>query len=322
MTKKIFTGIITVALVIMICCAGLIMGVMYDYLGTQIYLDLENEAKLVAAGMELDQETFLSDMETAQELSIRVTLIDFDGVVLYDSHADENTMENHLEREEIQEALVKGEGRAVRESETMASETRYYAMKLENGTILRVSTDHYSQLGLILDTFGMIIVIVAVLFALAMAISHNITKHIVQPINDIDLNNPDIKESYEELSPLLHRINQQNIKINRQMEKLRRRQEEFNIITENMSEGLVIIGKDREVLTYNRSALQILGAEKNARSASIGDHSGENVLLLNRSEPFRRAVEEALQGTHSNQYMVIGGETYEILASPVMSKNK
>lgn len=322
MTKKIFTGIITVALVIMICCAGLIMGVMYDYLGTQIYLDLENEARLVAAGMELDQETFLSDMETAQELSMRVTLIDFDGVVLYDSHADENIMENHLEREEIQEALVKGEGRAVRESETMASETRYYAMKLENGTILRVSTDHYSQLGLILDTFGMIIVIVAVLFALAMAISHNITKHIVQPINDIDLNNPDIKESYEELSPLLHRINQQNIKINRQMENLRRRQEEFNIITENMSEGLVIIGKDREVLTYNRSALQILGAEKNARSAYIGDHSGENVLLLNRSEPFRRSVEEALQGTHSNQYMVIGGETYEILASPVMSKNK
>lgn len=322
MTKKIFTGIITVALVIMICCAGLIMGVMYDYLGTQIYLDLENEARLVAAGMELDQETFLSDMETAQELSMRVTLIDFDGVVLYDSHADENIMENHLEREEIQEALVKGEGRAVRESETMASETRYYAMKLENGTILRVSTDHYSQLGLILDTFGMIIVIVAVLFALAMAISHNITKHIVQPINDIDLNNPDIKESYEELSPLLHRINQQNIKINRQMENLRRRQEEFNIITENMSEGLVIIGKDREVLTYNRSALQILGAEKNARSAYIGDHSGENVLLLNRSEPFRRSVEEALQGTHSHQYMVIGGETYEILASPVMSKNK
>lgn len=322
MTKKIFTGIITVALVIMICCAGLIMGVMYDYLGTQIYLDLENEAKLVAAGMELDQETFLSDMETAQELGMRVTLIDFDGVVLYDSHADENIMENHLEREEIQEALVKGEGRAVRESETMASETRYYAMKLKNGTILRVSTDHYSQLGLILDTFGMIIVIVAVLFALAMAISHNITKHIVQPINDIDLNNPDIKESYEELSPLLHRINQQNIKINRQMENLRRRQEEFNIITENMSEGLVIIGKDREVLTYNRSALQILGAEKNARSSYIVDHSGENVLLLNRSEPFRRAVEEALQGTHSNQYMVIGGETYEILASPVMSKNK
>ena len=319
MTKKIFTGIILVSLIIMLCCTGLIMGVMYDYLGTQIDKELENEANLVATGMEQDGTAYLQRIEKIGRLKSRVTLVDVNGSVLYDSQADEQNMENHLEREEIQQALISGEGHAVRESATMATETRYYAMKLEDGSVLRVSTSHYSQLGLILDTFGMVVVIAAILIALAAIISHNITKHIVKPINDIDLNNPDIPENYEEMAPLLHRIRQQNLKIYRQMEKLRSRQEEFNIITQNMREGLLIIDSNLEVLTWNRSALRILGAQ--AENSQTKEPTG-NVLSLNRSEPFRRAVEESLAGESSKQQMVIGGETYEILASPAFSDGK
>ncbi len=315
MTKKIFTGIITVALVIMLCCAGLIMGVMYDYLGNQIYMDLQNEARLTVLGMEGDAEGFLKALQSREDMTMRMTLVDSTGRVLYDSQADASAMSSHLEREEIQEALLDGEGWAVRESETMAKETRYYALRLEDGQILRVSTDHYSQLGLILDTIGMIVVIVAVLFALAMAISHAVTRHIVKPINDIDLNRPAVNENYEELAPLLHRIDQQNAKIHRQMEKLRRRQEEFHIITENMSEGLLILDQDMEILTHNQSALQILGAEKKS-------WNGIHALHLNRSEAFRTSVEEALKGHHCHRQMMLGGETYEILANPVMSKGK
>ena len=315
MTKKIFSGTIMVALIIMICCVGLIMGVMYDYLGTQIYLDLENQSQLVQEGMKLSGQEYLDIMKNNPDLTVRVTLIDANGDVLYDTHADETMMENHVDREEIQEAILDGEGRAVRESETMASETRYYALRLDNGQILRVSTDHYSQLGLILDNMGMIVVIVAVLFALAMAISHMVTRHIVKPINDIDLNHPAVGDSYDELEPLLHRINQQNNKIHRQMEKLRRRQEEFNIITESMSEGLLILDQSKEILTYNQSALQILGAEKKS-------WTGVNALQLNRSEPFRTSVEQALKGIHCRHNLTLGGETYEILASPVMNKDK
>ena len=315
MTKKIFSGTIMVALIIMICCVGLIMGVMYDYLGTQIYLDLENQSQLVQEGMKLSGQEYLDIMKNNPDLTVRVTLIDANGDVLYDTHADETMMENHVDREEIQEAILDGEGRAVRESETMASETRYYALRLDNGQILRVSTDHYSQLGLILDNMGMIVVIVAVLFALAMAISHMVTCHIVKPINDIDLNHPAVGDSYDELEPLLHRINQQNNKIHRQMEKLRRRQEEFNIITESMSEGLLILDQSKEILTYNQSALQILGAEKKS-------WTGVNALQLNRSEPFRTSVEQALKGIHCRHNLTLGGETYEILASPVMNKDK
>ena len=124
MTKKIFTGIIMVALVVMICCAGLIMGVMYDYLGSQIYLDLENEARLVESGIHLGGEDYLEQLKQSETLTMRVTLIDASGVVLYDSQADALTMASHMEREEFREALTDGEGRAVRESETMAKETR------------------------------------------------------------------------------------------------------------------------------------------------------------------------------------------------------
>ena len=328
MTKKIFTGIILVSLIIMLCCTGLIMGVMYDYLGTQIDKELENEANLVATGLEQDGTAYLQRIEKIGRLKSRVTLVDVTGSVLYDSQADEQTMENHLEREEIQQALISGEGHAVRESATMASETRYYAMKIEDGSVLRVSTSHYSQLGLILDTFGMVVVIAAILIALAAIISHNITKHIVKPINDIDLNDPDIPENYEEMAPLLHRIRQQNLKIHHQMEKLRSRQEEFNIITQNMREGLLIIDSNLEVLTWNRSALQILGAQaengavKAQAASAVSKVSAGSVLSLNRSEPFRRAVEESLAGESSKQQMVIGGETYEILASPAFSDGK
>lgn len=315
MTKKIFTGIMAVALVVMICCAGLIMGVMYDYLGSQIYLDLENEAQLVSAGVDANGMEYLQHMKECGNLTSRITIIEEDGTVSFDSQASENVMENHGKREEVLEAMEDGEGWAVRDSETMAKETRYYAIRQEDGSVLRISTDHYSQLGLILDTIGMIVVIVGVLFALATAISHMITSHIVKPINDIDLNHPVIQDNYEELDPLLQRIDQQNIRIKYQMEKLRRRQEEFNIITENMSEGLLIIDTQMEVLTHNQSVLRILGATNQ-------QCSGIHAFQLNRSEPFRTAVEQALKGIHSRQKMIIGGETYEILSNPVLNKCK
>lgn len=350
MTKRIFTGIIVVALIIMLACAGLIMGVMYDYLGKQIDKELKNEASLVAAGLEEADgaaQGYLERLSSSTGLKSRITLMDGSGNVIFDSVADETSMENHADREEFQEALLSGEGHAVRDSSTMASYTRYYAVKLSDGNILRISTDHYSQLGLILDTFGMVVVIVAILIALAAFFSHRITRRIIRPINEIDLNHPDIEENYEELAPLLHRIHQQNSKLRRQMERLRRSQEEFNIITSNMKEGLLIINKDLEVLTYNRSAVEILGLDSGGSvtvgagtedSAGIAGAAGSigaagaagvigedgtgrtkpvSVFMLNRSEPFRKAVEDVQKGIHCRHRMEMAGSTFEVLGSPV-----
>lgn len=321
MTKKIFTGMIVVAVVMLLICTGLVMGVMYDYMGSQIDKELRNEAEMVAIGLGKDSQSYLSMLKTTGGLKSRITLIAPDGHVRFDSMNDETTMENHLKREEIQEALRDGEGYAVRKSATMAKQTRYYALRLTDGSLLRLSTDHYSQLGLLLDTAGILVIIVAVLVVLAALIAHVVTKKIVKPINAIDLQDPDIDEHYDELVPFLRRIREQNSRIDQQIETLSRQQTEFRLITEQMKEGLVIIDATYHVLTCNRSALQILGEKKEElaqKSATCPDPEGIHVFALNRSEPFRRAVEDTLEGKQSRRAMTIRNRTYEILAGPVV----
>ena len=310
MTKKILAGVIGVSLVIMLVCVGLVMGIMYDYMGEKIDEQMASEAILAEEAWLTGGEAFLDRMEDRPDIKSRITLIDSQGKVLYDSVADQSSMENHMEREEVKEALTEGIGKASRTSYTLAEDTRYYAKKTADGNIVRISTSHYSQLGLLLDTFGMIIITVAVLIMLSVFISYRVARAIIKPINDIDLDNPDINENYEELGPLLHRIHQQNNRIKRQMEKLRKSREEFNIITKNMSEGLIIIDKDTEILTYNRSATEMLGG-------GDGRQIEGSVLKLNRSEPFRKAVSEALEGNNSQVYLTEGDATYEIISNPV-----
>ena len=315
MTKKILAGVIGVSLVIMLVCVGLVMGIMYDYMGEKIDEQMASEAILAEEAWLTGGEAFLDRMEDRPDIKSRITLIDSQGKVLYDSVADQSSMENHMEREEVKEALTEGIGKASRTSYTLVEDTTYYAKKTADGNIVRISTSHYSQLGLLLDTFGMIIITVAVLIMLSVFISYRVARAIIKPINDIDLDNPDINENYEELGPLLHRIHQQNNRIKRQMEKLRKSREEFNIITKNMSEGLIIIDKDTEILTYNRSATEMLGG-------GDGRQIEGSVLKLNRSEPFRKAVSEALEGNNSQVYLTEGEATYEIISNPVREEEE
>lgn len=314
MTKRIFTGIILVSLVTMLACTGLVMGVMYDYLGEKIDDELRDEAKMVEAALENEGLSYLRRVGETENMDSRITLIKSSGEVVFDSEANSDEMSNHLEREEVKEALADGEGYAIRHSNTLSQDTRYYAMKLENGDILRISSSHYSQMALVLDTFGMVLVIVAVLIALGVVISARITRGIIKPINDINLDSPDIKENYEEIVPLLHRIHQQNSKIHRQMENLKKQQNEFKIITENMAEGLIIIDKDMELLTYNSSAVRMLEAEAAGKS--------ETVLKLNRSETFRKAVTESLSGNNCRLMLSLRESICEIIANPVYDNGK
>ena len=297
MTKKILAGVIGVSLVIMLVCAGLVMGIMYDYMGQKIDEQMADEAILAEEAWLTGGEEFLDRMEDRPDIKNRITVISSDGEVLYDSVADSSKMENHLEREEVKEALAEGTGKASRTSYTLEEDTRYYAKKTADGNVIRISTSHYSQLGLLLDTFGMILITVAVLIVLSVFISYRVARAIIKPINDIDLDNPDISENYEELGPL------------------RRSREEFNIITENMSEGLIIVDKDTEILTYNRSAGEMLGDGGDARVEG-------SALKLNRSEPFRKAITEALSGKNASTYLDEGDSVYEIIANPVSDKGE
>ena len=294
MTKKIFTGVVSVSLIIMLICAGLVTNILYDYMGDKLDDQLAGEAVLVEEGWLTGGESYLDALEARQDLPSRITLLSSKGDVLYDSAADTHKMENHMQREEVKEALTKGEGYATRTSYTLAQDMRYYAKKTADGNIIRISMSHDSRMRLLLDTAGMMVLTMAILFLLGAAISYRVAKAIIRPINEIDLDHPDIRESYEELGPLLHRISRQNDSIRRQMEKLRKSREAFNIITENMSEGLIILDKDAEILSYNSGALKMLGVDSSEEERIEG-----SVLKLNRSEPFRGAVQEALWGEHA-----------------------
>ena len=197
---------------------------------------------------------------------------------------------------------------------------RYYAKKMDDGSIVRIAISHNSQMKLLLDTSGMIILTLAVLVALSGIISYRVAKAIIKPINDIDLDNPDITETYDELGPLLHRIHQQNTSIRIQMANLRKAREEFNIITENMNEGLLIIDKDTEILSYNPEALRML--RRGGDDIYQADFTEGSVFRLNRSEPLRNAVNAALSGKSKRQYMESGGQTYEIIANPVKDEHQ
>ncbi len=320
MTKKIFTGVISVSLIIMLVCVGLVMGIMYDYMGQKLDDQLAAEAVLVEEGWKTGGQDYLDQLEQQRNMKSRVTVLSPDGKVLYDSAADSSKMENHMQREEVKEALAEGEGYATRTSYTLSADMRYYAKKMDDGSIVRIAISHNSQMKLLLDTSGMIILTLAVLVALSGIISYRAAKAIIKPINDIDLDHPDITETYDELGPLLHRIHQQNTSIRIQMANLRKAREEFNIITENMSEGLLIIDKDTEILSYNPGALRMLRrGEEELRQADPTDGS---VFRLNRSEPFRNAVNTALSGQSTRQYMESAGETYEIIANPVKEDHK
>lgn len=320
MTKKIFTGVISVSLIIMLVCVGLVMGIMYDYMGQKLDDQLKAEAVLVEEGWKTGGQEYLDQLEQQRNMKSRVTVLSANGNVLYDSAADSSKMENHMQREEVKEALAEGEGYATRTSYTLSADMRYYAKKMDDGSIVRIAISHNSQMKLLLDTSGMIILTLAVLVALSGIISYRVAKAIIKPINDIDLDNPDITETYDELGPLLHRIHQQNTSIRIQMANLRKAREEFNIITENMNEGLLIIDKDTEILSYNPEALRML--RRGGDDIYQADFTEGSVFRLNRSEPLRNAVNAALSGKSKRQYMESGGQTYEIIANPVKDEHQ
>lgn len=329
MRKKIFAGIAGVSLIIMIICTCLVTGILYDYMGVKLDGELADEAVLVEQGWLSGGEDYLEKLEERRDIGSRITLLSSSGDVLYDSAADTHKMENHMQREEVKDAIERGEGFATRVSYTLAQDMRYYAKKTEDGNIIRVSMSHSSRMRLILDTAGTFTATLAVLIVLALIISFKTAKAIIKPINDINLDNPKISESYDELAPLLGRIRTQNESIRRQMEKLRKRREEFNIITENMSEGLLVIDKDTEILTYNSTALAMLREEREYAEATDGVGAGAttgktegSVFRLNRSEPFRSAVNEALGGSHAQTYIRSENATYELIASPVKDRGQ
>ena len=306
MAKKIFKSILSLSAAVLLVCILCITYVLYECLEGMIKESLKNEAYLIAQQVEYD-ESYLDEISFMKH---RVTLIDTDGTVLYDSQADENSMESHYMREEVVAAKETGEAFVTRYSDTISTETIYYALELDDGRILRVAQQQSVVMMIVKESVEPVILIMIALVILAWIISIMSAKRIVKPINEIDLSRISPEEPYPELAPLIGKIRQQNLRINMHMEELRRKQKEFTAITENMREGFLLIDKKQEILSYNSPVLKLLGESD--------DLVPDTAFELNRSREFRTAVEEAISGNYSQQIWEAEDHCYSIIADPVI----
>lgn len=317
MTKRIFGGAFAVSLIAILSAVALVLGVTYTNEQRLFTKQLEQQAMLLAATM--DNTTPEADVESLKNLSAdihgffenRITYIDADGTVLFDNKADISEMENHLNREEVVEAKRSGTGTAVRESYTMSEITVYCARVIGYGCVVRVSGTMDTVLARIASMWWEILLVVLIAAMVSLGAAVLAARAIVKPINNIDLKNPDIGESYGEIAPLLHRISDQNREIDRQIAELTRSRKEFALITENMSEGFIITDSRTEVLSYNKAALSALGSDFSGNSRSV--------LVLNRSEAFRNAVETALAGKRCEVALHLSDKIYQVIATPVFT---
>ena len=305
MTKKIFRTILSVGIVIMLLSTVLFCTVLLRHYTARVFDELEMEAVLAGRGVELEGESYLADLRPDN----RITWVAADGTVLYDSQADPGAMANHLEREEIQEALNGKVGEASRYSDTLATKTLYVALPLSDGSVLRVASDQSSVVSLVVELIPSLLVVVVLTIALAAFLAYRLSRGIIRPILALDLSRPEECDTYEELTPLLRRLHDQGETIRSQVEELERQRSEFSAITENMSEGFLLMDSRTNLLSCNSSALRLLDAPE--------AKAGESVLHLNRTEGFRRVVDEALQGRHSEALLEREDKCYQLLANCV-----
>ena len=311
MIKKIFKSIMAVCTVVLVLGLAFVMGILYRYFGKQISTELEKEASYVAQGVELSGVEYLEKLKGKNS---RITLIDKDGSVLYDNQAEASSMENHEDREEVEEAAATGKGEAVRMSETLSEKTIYYALRLEDGRILRVSSTQYSVLALVYQLIVPVLWILLLMIILSGAFAFRLSKKVVEPVNNLDLEHPEENEIYEEVAPLLSRMYKQNKEIKNQIDTARRQQEEFSIITENMQEGLVVIDRYTMILSGNSSVWKLFHVSE--------PKSGESVYVLNRSEEFQSIIDKALDGKHNEAVLKVDGSDIHVIANPVMRENQ
>lgn len=281
MTNKIFRSILSVAAAVLIACFVIITGILYQYFGNLQKGQLQDELSLAKRGTETLGREYLEGLETAH---YRLTLVAEDGTVLFDNQVETSKMENHADREEIREAFSNGTGSSSRYSTTLTEENIYEAVRLEDGSILRISDTRASVFALALGMIQPIGIIILLAILLSGGLAERMAKRVVEPLNQLDLDRPLENNVYEELSPLLRRIHMQQEKIKDQMQTLTRKQEEFDQITANMKESLVLLDETGRILSINSAAQKLFGTSGKA---------GEDFLTMDRRPSMKQAIQEA-----------------------------
>ena len=308
MTKKIFHSILLVAGAVLLASLLVIMGCLYEYFGSVEKKQLRDELELASAAVERSGKEYLSGISSDR---YRLTWIARDGTVLYDTVTDAESLENHADREEVRQAFTNGEGESTRYSSTLLQKTMYSAHKLRDGSVLRISISRATAGVLLVGMVQPILVVVIVAFILSAVLAKSLSRRIVRPLNDLDLEHPLENDAYEELSPLLGRINRQHRQIDEQMMELERQKMEFSQITGSMREGLVLLDEKERVLSINPAAYKLFDADE--RSV------GQDFLTIDRSHDIRQAIVEAMTQGHGEARAERGGCVWQFDVSRIAS---
>ena len=300
MTSKIFRSIFATSIVVLMATLVIITSFLYDYF-TDIQINqIKDELSIASVGTEQSGEEYLENLKSD---NFRLTWVASDGTVLFDSQADKTAMDNHLDREEITEAFETGKGSSSRHSATLTEKTLYEAVLLSDRTVLRISVKRASGFVLLLGMMTPVIIVAIIAVIISAVLAHKMSKRIIEPLNKLDLDNPIENDAYEEIAPLLGRIHRQNMKIERKAAELNRKKGEFDLITKNMREGLVLLDKNRNILTINSAAMTIFGTDEKC--------TGNEFLTINRRHDITSAIEKALTRGHAEIRTKLGKREYQ-----------
>lgn len=308
MSKKIFRTTLLIVTVVLLLSLSVATGILYNHFENVLQTQLISEMTLAAQGVDTEGEKYLSTLEPKD---FRITWVSESGEVIYDSEADASTMENHSEREEIISALKYGTGKSSRYSDTLMEKTYYYARKLNDGSILRISSNQATVLSLLLDVIKPIIFIFIAAIIVSALFAKHMAQKIIMPLNELNLDSPLENDSYEEIAPLLTQINKQQKKISSQRSHLDRKTAEYEQIIQHMNEGLILLDKNAVVLSINPAACTIFETDEIC--------VGKDFLTIDRSPEMNKAIEKALSGKHSEFTAIKNGLEYQFDISRIVS---
>ena len=311
MTKKIFQSILLVAGAVLLASLLIIMGFLYDYFGGVEENQLRDELSLAAAAVEDGGTDYLSQL-TADRY--RLTWIAADGSVLYDTKTDAESLENHASRAEVSQALTTGTGESTRYSSTLMEKTMYYAQRLADGTVLRISISRATVGMIAVGMIQLLLIVLIVALILSGLLARRLSRRIVDPLNSLDLEHPLDNDAYEELSPLLKRIHRQHVEIQTQLRELHERTDEFTQITGSMREGLVLLDEHGSILSINAAAQALFGADAQC--------VGRDFLTIERSHELSAAIQAAVADGHSEVRAERAGRVYQFDISRITSDGK
>ncbi len=311
MSKRIFKAMMAVTLTTLLVCMALFIAILFPYFETQLSDELRNELEYLAPNVERDGLGYLERLGDGQN---RLTLIDADGTVLFDSDADPAQMENHADRPEVIQAIAEGAGESSRYSETLTEKTINCAILLENGQVLRISSTQYSSMALLASLTPSLLLVLIFAALVAVTIAYKLSQRLTKPLNEIDLEHPQVNQApYEELKPLLRRLHHQNRQIREQIQQLQAQKRQFTAITDNMREGFLVLDADGLVLSYNSSATRLLQPEKPL--------DGHNIRDLTDEPDFLESLHGAQEGEHVESLVPLHGRICQLFANPVYQES-